>query len=71
MEGSQKKFVVDEGGNRRQEITGEDIKQALNDITQWFKTNAPTYYTMSLEGSKGSQEQEVDQLLKQFGAESS
>ena len=54
MEAAGKKFTVDEGGNKRQQITAEDIKQALNDTTQWFKTNAPTYYTMSLEGSKGS-----------------
>ena len=54
MESTTKKFTVDEGGNRRQQITADDIKQALNDTTQWFKTNAPTYYTMSLEGSKVS-----------------
>lgn len=71
MEASQKKFTVDEGGNKRQQITAEDIKQALNDVTQWFKTNAPTYYTMSLEGSRGSSDQEVENLLRQFGAESS
>lgn len=27
-----KKFVVDEGGNRRTDITQDDIKQAVNDI---------------------------------------
>ena len=71
MEAAGKKFTVDEGGNKRQQITAEDIKQALNDTTQWFKTNAPTYYTMSLEGSKGSSDQSVDGVLKQFGAEGS
>lgn len=48
-----KKFVVDEGGNKRHDITIDDIKQALTDITQWFKSNAPTYYTLTLEGNKG------------------
>jgi hypothetical protein len=50
---------VDDGGNRRKEITLEDIKQAVNDIIQWFKTNAPTYYTMSLEGNKGQSEPDI------------
>jgi len=64
-----RKFVVDEGGNRRQEISLEDIKQALNDITQWFKSNASSYYTTQLEDNKGNQEPEVDSLLKKHGAD--
>lgn len=36
MEGA-KKFVVDEGGNKRKEITVDDIRQALNDIVSWLK----------------------------------
>lgn len=56
---SHKKFVVDEGGNKRTNVTIDDIKQAMNDIIQWFKTNAPTYYTMSLEGNKGPSDVEV------------
>jgi hypothetical protein len=39
------KFVVDEGGNKRQEISVDDVKQALNDINQWFRSNASSYYT--------------------------
>ena len=63
-----KKFVVDEGGNKRLDFSHEDIKQALHDITSWFKTNAPAYYTISLEGNKGSSDSEVDALLKTFGS---
>jgi hypothetical protein len=51
-----KKIKVDEGGNKRTEITPEDIKQTLNDIRQWFKSNAPTYYTLNIEGNKGLSE---------------
>jgi hypothetical protein len=29
----EKKLVVDEGGNKRTEISAEDIKQALTDIS--------------------------------------
>lgn len=28
-----KKFTVDDGGNRRQDISVDDIKQAINDLT--------------------------------------
>lgn len=48
-----KKFVVDEGGNKRSVITADDTRQALNDITQWFKSNASSYYSANLEGNKG------------------
>ena len=41
MEQSQKKnkIQVDEGGNKRKEISKEDIVQAINDIINWFKSN--------------------------------
>ena len=42
---STKKFVVDEGGNKRMVISADDTKQTLNDLTSWYKHNAPTYYT--------------------------
>jgi hypothetical protein len=67
VETSQKKFVVDEGGNKRQVISAEDIKQTLNDLISWFKTNAPTYYTQKLECVKGASEMEVNQLLTTLG----
>lgn len=68
MESSAKKITVDEGGNKRQEITAEDIKQAINDVEQWFKTHAPAYYTNNLEGNRGLSELEVDNFLKAKGA---
>ncbi|CDW76788.1 UNKNOWN [Stylonychia lemnae] len=64
-----KKFTVDEGGNKRQEISVDDIKQALNDINQWFKYNASSYYTTQLEDNKGNQEPEVDSIMKKHGAD--
>lgn len=54
METTPKKFVVDEGGNKRLQITLDDIKQALNDITEWFKSNASSYYSAKLEENKGN-----------------
>ena len=68
---SGKKFVVDEGGNKRQAISAEDIKQTLNDLVQWFKDNAPAYYHSHLEGSTGLSEGDAHTILKQFGAETS
>ena len=49
----EKKIVVDEGGNKRQEISQEDIKQALNDITEWFKSNGASHYKAHLEENTG------------------
>ena len=63
-----KKLVVDEGGNRRQTISAEDIKQALNDICEWFKNNATAYYKENLDGNTGSSEADVSGVLKEFGA---
>ena len=64
MEAAQKKFTVDEGGNRRVDITADDIRQALNDIFEWFKTNATAYYSFALEGNKAPSDHEIDTLLK-------
>lgn len=60
-----KKFVVDDGGNRRTGITKDDIKQAVNDIVQWFKTNAPA---CSTEGKKGRAESDIVDFLSSVGA---
>lgn len=67
----EKKLVVDEGGNKRTEISDDDIKQAITDISQWFMTNAKEYYASSLEENKGNKEEDVAFALKLFGAESS
>lgn len=67
----EKKLVVDEGGNKRTEISADDIKQALTDISQWLSTNAQAYYSKNLEGNKGNSEEEVEKVLKNFGAENS
>ena len=34
------KIVVSEKGNKRLQTSADDVRQALNDITQYFKTNA-------------------------------
>ncbi len=67
VDSTQKKFVVDEGGNKRQAISADDIKQTLNDLKSWYKTNAPTYYTQKLECAKGASELEVNQILSSLG----
>jgi hypothetical protein len=48
VESSTKKFIVDEGGNKREVISAEDTAQTLNDLKEWFKTNAPKYYQDNL-----------------------
>jgi len=49
---SSKKIVVDEGGNKRTEISLDDFISALHDIEQWYKTNAPAYYDKYLKDRK-------------------
>ena len=41
---AEKKITVSEEGNRRKNITSDDVKQTLNDLTEWFKTNAPAVH---------------------------
>jgi hypothetical protein len=49
VESSTKKFIVDEGGNKRgASISAEDTAQTLNDLKEWFKTNASKYYQETL-----------------------
>ena len=63
-----KKFVVEKGGNPRgKAVTKEDIKQALRDITEWFKAHAKTYYA-KLATIKGAPEEEIKKLQTTFGA---
>lgn len=71
VEASTKKFVVDEGGNKRQGISQEDLSQTLNDLTQWFKSNAAVYFTQNIEGKQGLNESDADSLLRQFSAQDS
>ena len=49
VESIKPKFTVDEGGNKRSNISAEDISQTLNDLKEWFKVNAPKYYKEGLE----------------------
>jgi len=48
-------------------ITAEDTKQTLNDLKQWLKTNAPTYFTQKLEESKGAQESDFKYIFTTLG----
>jgi len=46
VESPLKKFVVDKGGNPRgKQVTKEDLRQALRDISEWFKAHSKPYYT--------------------------
>jgi len=67
VEVTTKKFVVDEGGNKRMIISAEDTKQTINDLTSWFKQNAPAYYTQKLEGLKGASDHEIGTALSALG----
>ena len=51
MESGSSKISVAETGNKRAVLSNEDINQALNDISQWFKSNDKEYFDNYL--SKG------------------
>jgi hypothetical protein len=49
------KITVAETGNKRAAITDEDVAQAINDLSQWLKTNVPEYAAANLkEGTDAS-----------------
>jgi hypothetical protein len=58
VESSKPKFTVDEGGNKRSIISAEDIYQTLNDLKEWFKANAPKYYSEKLSAVSNSASEE-------------
>lgn len=51
------------GGNKRKEISKEDLKQALSDIFFWFKENGAAYFGASLEKNGGNSEDAVKSFL--------
>lgn len=48
-------------------ISADDTKQSLNDLISWFKHNAPTYYTLKLEGIKGALDHEISEVFNALG----
>mmetsp|Transcript_5311 Transcript_5311/g.4904 ORF Transcript_5311/g.4904 Transcript_5311/m.4904 type:complete len:124 (-) Transcript_5311:204-575(-) len=66
-----KGIVVDEGGNKREVITSEDIRQALTDLSEWFKINASSYYSEALKNNSGVGSGELSPLMSKFGVEGS
>jgi len=57
---SGKKFIVDEGGNKRKAISNDDVRTAIHDIIEWFKSNASSYYDKYLKENKGNSEDKVN-----------
>lgn len=51
------------GGNKRTQISKEDVNQALSDIIFWFKENGASYFASSLEKNAGNSEDAVKSFL--------
>ena len=67
LESPLKKFVVEKGGNPRgKTVSKEDIKQALRDVTEWFKANAKPYYS-KLSAVKPATEDDLKKLQAAAG----
>ena len=48
MESTQNKIQVAESGNKRTVISEDDVRQAVNDIKNWFQENHPDYFGKTL-----------------------
>ena len=69
MEAGGNKIQVAESGNKRTNASEEDIRQAVNDIKNWFKENHAEYYENTLKEGKpsvGGKKEEVQQWISQF-----
>ena len=64
------KIVVAEDGNKRTAISAEDVQQTLNDLAEWFKSNAANYFDKSLKDRQGAEKGELDAVLAGFGVSS-
>ena len=42
------KIVVAETGNKRTDLSNEDVNQAITDIAQWFNTKQPKYFEANM-----------------------
>ena len=41
-------IIVAETGNKRTNITDEDVTQCMKDLGTWFETNASAHYTAKM-----------------------
>ena len=41
---SSSKVMVAESGNKRKDVSKEDLTQAIRDIKNWFSTNHPDFF---------------------------
>ena len=63
-----KKMVPDVlGGNKRTEISKEDVIQAVQDIKNWFKEHAAEYYVKNIEQNAGEGAEAFKPLLEKRG----
>ena len=66
------RIVVAETGNKRQNITDEDVNQCIKDLAAWFKENASAYYESALAPTANkAAADKVNAALAAFGASSS
>ena len=44
VEAADKKITVSEEGNKRKNISADDVKSTVRDLAEWYKTNAPAVH---------------------------
>lgn len=63
------RIVVAETGNKRTNISEQDVEQCVKDLAAWMETNAPSFYAAKLAPSQGAVDAaEVAGVLAEFSA---
>ena len=65
--GSAGQIVVAETGNKRQNISDEDLAQCVKDLAAWMEANAAAHYSSRMAGTANqASAEQVDELLRGF-----
>ena len=63
------RIVVAETGNRRRNISDQDVLQCIRDIAAWLQTNAEAHYTEKMADKENlSNADQVNAVLATFAA---
>ena len=69
VEAAPKKIQVAEMGNKRKEISDEDVTQCIKDLASWFQSNGADHHSSKMApAANAASEAQVDEVLAVFGA---
>ena len=63
------RIVVAETGNKRREISNEDVMQCVKDLAGWFQSNAAAHYESKMAPvANSASEDQIRGVLSEFSA---